>query len=201
MSVSEGGRFRVPVGRRRHASHRDRRLDKRGRRGHRSASQTRWASSCRKTTTTATPMHRSGGRSSGASGTSRAATTITAGSGTSTASSRCPSRMTGCSRTSTPAPRRRDATSRLATRTSSSRSSVGLGLLDGRDHLVLGPSFLHHSLDEHAKAICVRRCRHGSHCDSFPVVCRAAATPISGQQSPDPRGRQRCRIEWPVPPA
>ena len=39
-------------------------------------------------------------------------------------SSRCPSRTTGCSRSSTPAPRRRVATSQPATRTSSSRSSV-----------------------------------------------------------------------------
>jgi hypothetical protein len=42
-------------------------------------------------------------------------------------------------------------------------SRPNLGLLDGRDYLVLGPSLLHHPLDEHAKAVCLRGCGHGSH--------------------------------------
>jgi hypothetical protein len=43
------------------------------------------------------------------------------------------------------------------------RSRPGLGFRDGRDDLVLGPSFLHHPLDERAKVVRVRVRRQGSH--------------------------------------
>jgi len=66
------------------------------------------------------------------------------------------------------------------------RSRPGLGFRDGRDDLVLGPSFLHHPLDERAKVVRVRGCRQGSHRDPFASFARAAATPVSGHQSPDP---------------
>ena len=82
------------------------------------------------------------------------------------------------------------------------RDPVGpvVGLFDGCDDLVLRSTLTHHALDHRPKVIRVRGCRQGSHCDPFACL-QAAATPISGLQSPDPETGNRRRIEWLVPPA